>query len=104
LGHPQFSFKTPNKVRALVSAFCHSNLAAFHAEDGSGYTFWADMVIKLDPINPQVAARLARAMERWQRFTPKRQLLMLEALKRVNNQELLSPDVSEVVQKALGVV
>ena len=101
LNHPQFSFKTPNKVRALVSSFCHSNTAAFHAEDGGGYAFWADMVIKLDPTNPQVAARLARAMDRWTRFTPARQVLMKNALTRVSQEAQLSNDVREVVEKAI---
>lgn len=100
--HPAFSIRNPNKVRALISAFCHQNLACFHRTDGSGYAFWADQVIALNGINPQVAARLARAMDRWNRFSPARQSQMLAALNRVAGVPDLSPDVHEVVSKALA--
>ncbi len=102
LAHPQFSWKTPNRVRSVVSTFCHGNPAAFHAVDGSGYRFWAEMVKHLDGINPQVAARLARALDRWTRYTPERQRAMHAALESVAAKETLSPDVSEVIQKALA--
>src|SRR5690606_27708337 len=55
-GHPAFSLRNPNRVRALVGSFCHGNLAEFHAADGSGYAWWAERVLELDPLNPQVAA------------------------------------------------
>jgi aminopeptidase N len=100
--HPSFSIRNPNKVRSLVSAFCHNNPGCFHARDGSGYDFWADQVIALNAINPQVAARLARAMDRWTRFDADRQKQMFSALKRVSEQDKLSPDVLEVVSKALA--
>ncbi len=99
--HPAFSLKNPNKVRSLVSAFCHSNPAQFHAADGSGYTFWAEQVLALDAINPQVAARLARALDRWRAHTPKQRALMQLALERVQ-QTTLSNDVREVIEKALN--
>ena len=102
MNHPAFSIRNPNKVRSLISAFCHQNPACFHAADGSGYEFWADRVIELNAINPQVAARLARAMDRWNRFGPNRQQQMLAALNRVAACESLSPDVHEVVNKALA--
>ena len=59
--HEAFSMRNPNKVRALIGTFCHGNAACFHAPDGSGYDFWAERVMELDALNPQVAARLARA-------------------------------------------
>ena len=62
--HSAFSIKNPNKVRSLIGTFCHGNPAGFHAADGSGYAFWAEQVAALDAINPQVAARLARAAAR----------------------------------------
>ncbi len=99
--HPAFSLKNPNKVRSLVSAFCHSNPAQFHAADGSGYTFWAEQVLTLDAINPQVAARLARALDRWRAHTPKQRALMQLALERVR-QATLSNDTREVIEKALN--
>ncbi|MCL4154402.1 UNVERIFIED_CONTAM: hypothetical protein GTU68_021965, partial [Idotea baltica] len=41
LNHPCFSIKNPNKVRALISVFAMANPTAFHAKDGTGYTFLA---------------------------------------------------------------
>ena len=45
LGHPAFSARNPNRVRALVGSFCNGNLAEFHAADGSGYAFWGEQVL-----------------------------------------------------------
>ncbi|MCM5572324.1 aminopeptidase N [Burkholderiaceae bacterium FT117] len=100
--HPAFSLRNPNRVRALVGSFCHGNLAEFHAGDGAGYAWWADRVLELDPLNPQVAARLARALDRWRKFTPERQAAMRAALERVAAAEHLSRDVREIVTKALA--
>jgi aminopeptidase N len=99
--HPAFSLRNPNKVRSLVTAFCSGNLAEFHAADGSGYAWWAEQVLALDGLNPQVAARLSRATDRWRKFDPARQAAMREALERVAAQAR-SPDVREVVGKALA--
>jgi aminopeptidase N len=100
--HPAFSMRNPTKVRALVTAFCTGNLAEFHAADGSGYTFWAEQVIALDAINPQVAARLARTLDRWQKFTPALQQSMRAALEKVASAKKLSNDVAEIIGKALA--
>ena len=102
MSHPAFSLRNPNKVRALVGAFCNGNLAEFHAADGSGYAFWAEQVRALDAINPQVASRMARALDRWRKFTPDRQQKMREALQAVAGKAGLSPDVREIVEKALA--
>ena len=101
-GHPAFSLRNPNRVRALVGSFCHGNLAEFHAADGSGYAWWADRVLELDPLNPQVAARMARALDRWRKFGPERQAAMRAALDRVAAADHLSRDVREIVTKALA--
>ena len=101
--HPSFSARNPNKFRALVGSFCGGNLAEFHATDGSGYAFWVEQVLAVDATNPQVAARLARALERWRKFTPQRQLLMQQALTQVARSNKLSADVNEIVSKALAV-
>jgi len=102
LGHPAFSLRNPNRVRALVGSFCNGNLAEFHAADGSGYAFWREQVLAIDAINPQVAARLARALDRWRKFTPERQASMRAALEQVAAHEPLSTDVREIVGKALA--
>ncbi|NVM75167.1 aminopeptidase N [Duganella sp. SG902] len=99
--HPAFTLKTPNRARALIFNFTSANPSQFHAADGSAYEFWAEYVIKLDAINPQVAARLARAMDRWRRYAPALQAKMKQALEKVAKRKL-SNDVAEVITKALA--
>ena len=101
MGHPAFDVKNPNKVRALISAFCHSNHRHFHAADGTGYTFCADQIVALDRFNPQVAARLSRAFDRWKRFDAAHQTHARAALERVAGTKGLSRDVFEVISRAL---
>ncbi|GAB3403953.1 aminopeptidase N [Massilia agilis] len=100
--HPAFTMKNPNRARSLVFNFCMANPVQFHVPDGSGYAFWAEQVMALDALNPQVAARLARAMDRWRRYAPALQAHMKQALKQVNGLKKLSNDVREVVSKALA--
>ncbi|SMG17004.1 aminopeptidase N [Paraburkholderia susongensis] len=101
MAHPAFNLKNPNRARSLIFSFCAANPAQFHAEDGSGYAFWADQVIALDALNPQVAARLARSLELWRRFTPALRDGMRAALEKVAAQ-VKSRDVREIVEKALA--
>ncbi|WP_341314595.1 aminopeptidase N [Paraburkholderia sp. IMGN_8] len=101
MAHPAFNLKNPNRARSLIFSFCAANPAQFHAEDGSGYAFWADQVIALDALNPQVAARLARSLELWRRFTPTLRDGMRAALEKVASQ-VKSRDVREIVEKALA--
>jgi aminopeptidase N len=99
--HPAFTLTNPNRARSLLFAFCNANPANFHSADGSGYVFWAEQVITLDAINPQVAARLARSLDRWRKFVPHLQKKMKSALQHVTAARKLSRDVAEVVGKAL---
>jgi aminopeptidase N len=100
--HPAFSLKNPNRARSLIFSFCNGNPSRFHALDGSGYEFWADQVIALDEINPQVSARLARTMDRWRKYAPVLRDKMRAALKRVADSPKLSRDLKEVVTKSLA--
>ena len=100
--HELFQITNPNKVRALIGAFAHGNPVGFHRPDGSGYQFIADRVLELDPMNPQVASRLAKAFTRWKRYDKKRQKLMKQQLQRMRDQQGLSPDVFEIVDKSLA--
>ncbi len=102
LRHPAFSLRNPNRVRSLIGSFCHGNAAEFHAADGSGYEFWIEQVLALDAINPQVAARIARAFERWPKYTPERRHAMRSALLLVADQVELSADVREIVDRSLA--
>ncbi|TXI97774.1 MAG: aminopeptidase N, partial [Aquabacterium sp.] len=99
--HPDFTLRTPNRARSLLMALCQSNPAAFHRTDAAGYVFWADRVIEVDAINPQLAARLARAMDHWRRLAEPYRTAACEALKRVAARTELSDDVREIVTRAL---
>jgi aminopeptidase N len=100
--HPAFKLNNPNRARSLIHVFCANNPASFHQADGSAYEFWVESVLALDAINPQVAARLARAMDRWRLFAEPYQGKMKAALEQVAASQTLSPDVREVIGKALG--
>jgi len=99
---PAFSLSNPNKVYALLGAFFRGNPGEFHAPDGSGHAFWAEQVIALDEKNPQVAARMARALENWRHYTPALQESIRKRLERVGRKAGLSADVAEIVDKALA--
>ena len=99
--HPAFSIRNPNKVRALIGSFCNQNPARFHAADGSGYRFLVERVLAIDPLNPQIAARLLRAIAHWRRYDPTRQGLMRAELERVVGTEGISRDLYEVAAKSL---
>jgi len=101
VGHAAFDLRNPNKVYALLRAF-GSNHVRFHAADGSGYRFLAEQTRKLDGINPQVAARLARCFDRWRRFDATRQAHARAALEMLRNHKGLSRDVFEIVERSLG--
>jgi len=101
LADPAFSIRNPNKVRSLIGAFATGNPVRFHAADGSGYGFLVDRVLELDPANPQIAARLLRALSRWRRFDPARQALMRGQLERVAGTAGLSKDVYEIAARSL---
>jgi aminopeptidase N len=79
-----------------------NNPGAFHQPRSETYSFWAKEVIALNEINPQVAARLARALDRWKQFASEYQVHMESALKLVASEKNLSADVAEVIQKALN--
>ncbi len=100
--HPVFSIRNPNRVRALIGSFCQGNAVRFHSASGEGYAFAADQIIALDALNPQIAARLAGALEDYRRYEPVRRELMQAQLERIASTPGLSPNVGEVVGKALG--
>jgi aminopeptidase N len=101
LSHPDFSMNNPNRVRSVLLSLCNFNPAAFHRADAKGYVFWAEKVVELDAINPQVASRLARALDRWRNLAEPYRGAAREAIARVGAKADLSPDVREVVDRAL---
>ncbi len=99
--HPAFDMKNPNRVSALIGAFV-GNPLGFHAADGKGYAFVASLAMRLDKINPSAAARLVKPFLRWRDFTPKRQKLLRAELKMLAAKPKLSPNLREIVTKALA--
>jgi aminopeptidase N len=102
-GHPAFDIRNPNRVRALIGAFCSQNAIGFHRADGDGYRFLADQIIELNRLNPQIAARLLGPLTRWKKRDAQRQLLMKQQLRRIHDTGGLSRGVLEVVSKSLEV-
>ncbi len=98
--HPAFDYTNPNRVRSLLGAFGH-NRAAFHRQDGEGYVFLADEILKVDRLNPQIAARLLSPFTQWRRFDTGRRALMRSQLERLLQTEGLSSNSLEIVQKSL---
>lgn len=99
--HADFSYKNPNRVRSVLGMFGRMNMLGFHRLDGAGYDFLAEQVIKLDRINPQVAARMVAPFSHWQHLDDVHQKKMLNALKVIIDTPELSKDVYEIVSKSL---
>ncbi len=100
--HPDFNLRNPNRARSVISTFCQANPGAFHRSDAAGYVFWGERVLELDAFNPQVAARLARALDRWKKLAEPYRSAAREAIARVAARPELSKDVREVVDRALA--
>ena len=100
--HPDFTLRNPNRARSVIFSYCSANPGAFHRVDAAGYVFWSERVIELDAINPQVAARLARALDRWKKLAEPYRNAAREAIARVAARNDLSNDVREVVTRALA--
>ena len=100
--HPAFSFTNPNRVRALIHAFALANQKEFNRADGAGYDFVVDTVLALDRKNPQLAARLLSALKSWRVLEPGRRAMAEKALQRVAAAPSRSPDVADIVQRALA--
>ncbi|HET6185159.1 MAG TPA: aminopeptidase N [Acetobacteraceae bacterium] len=102
MAHPDFDLRNPNRVRALVGSFAAGNQVRFHSPDGAGYAILADTIIRLDAMNPQVAARISTPLGQWRRVDPARQVLMRAELERIRGTAGLSKNTMEMVSRALG--
>ena len=102
LKHPDFTLKNPNRARSLIFSLCLFNPAAFHRADAAGYVLWAEQVLAIDAINPQLASRLARVMDRWTALAQPYRSAALEAIRRVAARPELSSDTREIIERALA--
>jgi len=100
VGHELFSFRNPNRARAVYAAF-GANVPAFHAADGSGYEFLADGIRAIDALNPITAARLVRPFETWRRVDPRRQSKAQAALEGLLK-GALSKNTEDMVKRTLA--
>jgi aminopeptidase N len=100
--HPAFSMANPNRVRALIGSFAQANHTQFNRIDGAGYDFVADVVLALDPKNPQVAARIMGAFRSWRALEPRRRERAEATLRRVARTAGLSRDVTDIVARTLA--
>jgi aminopeptidase N len=99
--HPAFDLQNPNRVRALIGAFAANHLR-FHDGSGAGYALVGEIFRALDPLNPQVAARLAGAFESWRRYGQPRQASMRQEIESIKARPGISPNLFEVTAKMLG--
>jgi aminopeptidase N len=99
--HAAFTWRNPNKVRALVSSFARLNPRNFHAADGGGYRFLAAAVARVDRLNPQLAARLAQVFEPWRKLDAGRRALIERELRQLGAGRL-SPDTADIIARALA--
>lgn len=96
-----FNWKNPNRFRAVFGAFI-MNPAGFHNASGEGYKLFADWLIKLDPVNPQITARMSSGFETWRRYDADRQAMMKAQIERVLATEGLSRDSQEMLGRILN--
>jgi aminopeptidase N len=100
---PDFDLRNPNRVRSLAGVFASGNQIRFHDASGAGYAFLADIIMAIDPLNSQTAARMVDPLGRWRRHEPGRAALMRAELERIRALPGLSRGTYEKVHKALGV-
>jgi aminopeptidase N len=100
--HEAFTYKTPNRVYAVLGGFTAGNLKVFHAENGAGYRFIADNIIRLNDSNPQVAARIAAAFRIWGRYSDRCKGHAQVEMQRILKHNGLSNDVYEIISRTLG--
>jgi aminopeptidase N len=100
--HPDFDMRNPNRVRALVGSFASGNQVRFHDPSGEGYRFLSGIIIRLDPTNGQVAARMVSPLGQWRRFDAARQDLMKQELRRIMALPGLSKNTFEMTSKSLA--
>jgi aminopeptidase N len=98
---PSFSWTNPNRLRSVVGSFAMNNPSQFNRLDGKGYAFLADVIIKIDPQNPQMASRLMTAFSTWRTMESQRQLSARQVLERIAATPNLSRDTDDIVRRSL---
>ncbi|MGH8213545.1 MAG: aminopeptidase N C-terminal domain-containing protein, partial [Rhodanobacteraceae bacterium] len=97
-----FDLRNPNRVQSLLGAFARGNPVAFHRPDGEGYRFLAAQLVRIDALNPQNAARLAKAFENWGTLEPKRRAVAQSTLAELNGRPGVSRDLADILERMLA--
>ncbi len=98
--HPAFALDNPNRLRALIASFCRFNFRQFYREDGQGLALLADVLIDVDRINPQMAARMAGFFNSWRKLPTDQQVFVESLLTQLLSQKL-SSNTYEILNNAL---
>ena len=97
--HELFTMKNPNRVRSVIGSFSQ-NTSQFHCQEG--YELLSEVIIELDELNPQIAARFAGIFNHWRRFAPRYSELQEIQIQSIIDREKISKDVFEIVQSAIS--
>ena len=97
--HELFTMKNPNRVRSVIGSFSH-NTSQFHCQEG--YELLSEVIVELDELNPQIAARFAGIFNHWRRFAPRYSELQEIQIQSIIDREKISKDVFEIVQSAIS--
>jgi aminopeptidase N len=96
-----YDLRNPNRVRSLAASFAMNNPVGFHTADGWGYRFLADVILKVDPLNPALSARLGTAFESWRAFNASRREQAKAELTRLSEAGL-SKNALDIIARALA--
>ena len=97
---PPLTFPALPLAHSLFGPF--AGTPAFHAADGSGYVFLAEVVKQLDAINPQVGSRIVSAFSKLGQYDKARRALMLKELEGLAAHAGLSENVGEIVARSIA--
>ena len=97
--HELFTMKNPNRVRSVIGSFSQ-NTSQFHCQEG--YELLSEVIVELDELNPQIAARFAGIFNHWRRFAPRYSELQEIQIQSIIDREKISKDVFEIVQSAIS--
>ena len=97
--HELFTMRNPNRVRSVIGSFSQ-NTSQFHCQEG--YELLSEVIVELDELNPQIAARFAGIFNHWRRFAPRYSELQEIQIQSIIDREKISKDVFEIVQSAIS--
>lgn len=98
--HSAFNIQNPNNVYSLLRSF-GANIPAFHNPDVNAYEFYADKIIEIDAMNPQVAARLCAAFNFVKKLNPDMKSRAQKEIQRILAVPNLSPNSRELLQSSI---